>query len=891
MIKQIQLRGISHKPSDRSTVDGGLEECIDLRLEEQEHAPATEPENVTDDLAPGLSASGIDVLYIHKANAYTNYIGVKVVAVDSTPVKYLYAYHKPSSTWASQQIVQLPGNEYPKDISSVGNIVVVSIEGGALYLLYRDGEYKYLGDQIPRPTVYFFTDTTAAVTESKTFAAVDEMTIYNNETGSTGTPTAEDFWNFVVGRRLSLDEDGQTIADFYNEVYNSFWDYISARRKTNLGNGIFSAPVLVRYAVRLYDGSYIHLSEPILLSTTDNSHVAIYANNGTTPGEFDCSYSIIDTFKTQIKITYNPGNWAELIESVDVFMSTDILYPNMNTELMGAYPLTTGIMIKTVGFDDPIASFETEMLKASNFYRVLSYDLNALPNYDYMKPYSQDDLVVLPRLEESDAHTISPIGDLGTYNNRVISGNQIVTLSPGHDEPQCLQNIAGSDGRYYVIYYHVRDVDGNEHLVRGYSCQNINRLDVKAYVAYPDARCYQADLYIGTTLGTYTSMVTLPMKEHPRLNVAYGFWGVGKPLDTPDGDGRGGPAVVTGLPDDSSLNPTYEISNRLVMSDMDNPFVYSFGQRIQFTARILSALPVTTALSTSQFGQFPLYVFTEDGIWTVSLNDEGEMVASHPVSRDVAIEGTPTQLDQAIVFVSDQGVMLLSGSQISCISPYMDGPQFSLDGLMTIGCTLDKTLREEGFGDLLDIAVDTSDFKDFVRGSRPLYDYENKRILFFNPEEKYAYDFGIDTGTWHKVSVPFTMVGTDLSSFVRTLNSYPQAMAVIDGDIWNWSVHPDYNSDEFTYRKGFAITRSFDLGEPFVRKSIRSIRIRGTFNKGDVKYMLLGSMTGTKWQKLMSLRGGSYKFFRIVLLSDLEPGERISWIDVDYETRFADKLR
>ena len=87
------------------------------------------------------------------------------------------------------------------------------------------------------------------------------------------------------------------------------------------------------------------------------------------------------------------------------------------------------------------------------------------------------------------------------------------------------------------------------------------------------------------------------------------------------------------------------------------------------------------------------------------------------------------------------------------------------------------------------------------------------------------------------------------------------------------------------------VTRPFDLGEPDVRKAIKSLRIRGYFNHKDVKYMLLGSMNGIVWRKLLSLRGGSYKSFRLVILANLAPGERISWVDVDYEGRFGDKLR
>jgi hypothetical protein len=91
--------------------------------------------------------------------------------------------------------------------------------------------------------------------------------------------------------------------------------------------------------------------------------------------------------------------------------------------------------------------------------------------------------------------------------------------------------------------------------------------------------------------------------------------------------------------------------------------------------------------------------------------------------------------------------------------------------------------------------------------------------------------------------------------------------------------------------KGILITRPFDLGMPDVYKSITSIKIRGDFDKGNVKYILQGSDDGRTFYTLSSLRGKSWKMFRIFILADLEPTERISWIDIDFEPRYQNKLR
>ena len=50
-------------------------------------------------------------------------------------------------------------------------------------------------------------------------------------------------------------------------------------------------------------------------------------------------------------------------------------------------------------------------------------------------------------------------------------------------------------------------------------------------------------------------------------------------------------------------------------------------------------------------------------------------------------------------------------------------------------------------------------------------------------------------------------------------------------------------------------------------------------------------MDGLSWRILSSLRGGSYKRFRLVLVSSLTANERLSWIDMQYDERFTNRMR
>ena len=86
-------------------------------------------------------------------------------------------------------------------------------------------------------------------------------------------------------------------------------------------------------------------------------------------------------------------------------------------------------------------------------------------------------------------------------------------------------------------------------------------------------------------------------------------------------------------------------------------------------------------------------------------------------------------------------------------------------------------------------------------------------------------------------------------------------------------------------------TRPFDLDYPDIYKSISDIRVRGQYKKGAVKYILEASNDGENFHVIRTLRGQSWKMFRVTILADLEQHDRISWIDVQFENRLTDKLR
>ena len=889
MVTQIQLRGISRDPSDRMNSDGGCAESINVQLNNGELAPTPAPDETT---YAGLPTS-LKVLYIHKSNSYTNYVGR-----DGSSLKA-----KIEGTTDPVTIAALGGYTDPLGITSIGNILVWTTDSGMNYAIFRDGAYTYLGDHVPEPEVTFRTYAGTQKSEVVFEALALAIEVILNITSMVSPVEAWTMLQALINDFSDQDRHNAAV-EVYNMVYDHLWEKVNQMRNELRGNSEFSAPVMARYALKLYDGNYIYVSAPVILMGSaehDFTRMLMGVSSSGNVATYKWMAYMNNTYTADVRVDFgSAGLWGDLIESVDIFLSTDIQVPKMNAKIGDAYDtgqkiIGAGTDYNDAGFEMEGVSdyawlqtsstknrfkedFETAMLDKANFYKVASIPAFTQAYWvESLKPKSQDDLVVLERLSEGDAHQISGTGGVGSYNERLILTGEKITLSRGNQKPDAMMPSTATDAPYASCFFYIRTSDGGTKIVKGYRNLLLTSAErARAYITYPDPNCYKAEYYVGSS--SSFSKVEIPMKEHPRINTSYGFWGLGYRLDElyTSGDTRSKTTVTT-VPSDEDR--TYEVSNRLFLSEMDNPFVFPLGQRVSFSSKILDAVPITIPLSTGQFGQYQLYVFTEEGIWAETINDEGKIAANHPVSRDVPLPGSVCQLDQSVIFASKQGVMMISGATTQNISPDM------LATRDTLG--VDGSLSNLGdWGALMTIAQDSTTFLSFLNDARFVYDYPGKRFLMFNPSKTYAYLYKIDTGTWHKQLLPTGKL------FSNALNSYPNALVSMTASGSMSVVDFATVLGGSDLRTALVVTRNLDLGAPDVRKMIKSIKIRGEYRSGgSAKYVLMGSTDGKYFNKLTSLKNGSWKFYKMALLLKLYPDERVSWVDVDYETKFTNKLR
>ena len=885
MIKQIKLRGISRTPSDKTTADGGCAESLNVQIDNDEIAPAAFPKEVEE-----LSPSDEEFIFVHKVEPLDKYLAYK----DGV----LKAYDKGGGI---QTITTLDGQPSVGDVVDIGNTVVLTTSDGEMhYLLYKNGSYVYLGTEVPEAKVDFHVYRNASETITYDMASVSTADDGEDYWYMRHNVAALYNWNALLNRAPEGMSGGDLAAySLLQEMNAALWDAINNKVISNLDSMYFSMPVLARAAVRLSDGEYIHVSAPVYLGAGASEAFSVSArtvienNNQVAKADvtFNTVYGVQAYLYGDLLQSAVWERWKDYIQSVDIFISPYISVPEFNAKFKALINVTGRITFE--GPTNPREAIEN----TANFYKIASLSsfsdlekanrlgINLLADKSLGR---QENLLLRETLKSAYAPRYIA-RQLKAYNSRLVMAGADRILSRGQGY-QFAQSAGPADtGTYggYSVAYRINAGDGLEHIVWAHNEVGGTSLGYyqmdgaysRSYgvVFHPEPTCAEA-LFFDSS-GHYFS---LPMSPHPFLNCSFGFVGADVTLLSKMTELWTGP-----LPTE---NIRATLNNKIILTEHENVFKADIASALTFSDDVIDAAAATKPLSTGQFGQFPLMVFTKGGVYPVSVLADGSFGAvGNPVTREVALPGTISPIDQAIVFSTAKGVMMLSGGDVVQLSAYMQGRPVSLasDDLPDFDGEGNKWGRLFSY-----IINDSGSFLTFITAAKPVYDYKGGRMLFFNPDYRYVYVYVLSSATWHKMERPE-------EGAVRTLNSFPECLVCELGQddyyhLRDYSAIPTAEqmaSEDTPSRAGVIITRSLDLDAPDVRKTIKSIRARGVYNKEDVKYVLYGSMDGHAWARLTSLRGGSYKLFRLLVLTYLAPSERISWVDIDFETRFTNKLR
>lgn len=946
--------GITRSPSDFLCQDGELAECINLTTDNEELKPIVQPAPY---IKSAWNAQGTNeigpvphFIYIHKFNKVHRYIGWVdddnenggALVWGSVVNKKFYQegyFYQPDGT-------TLLRYNNGVTVTSIGKVLIFSGLSRLYYYIWKQTDYDSVVFSLPEIRFKALLKGGRLVHENS--GSVDGMV--------KALDSADDLP--AAYRQLAV-EDGK--QDEYNDLVVGLY---AKNKKAIASEKAFCEPFFIRAALELYDGTYVFITNPVLLfpSVRMNSYGYVEDDNL-------CVRTAVS--RLFIRQEQDFTDYSDIVKDVVLFASkgvsiynTDIDQPLSNSTLPSQADLYYADTIDFSGntieqssqcvYRQRLATTYSRLVddefreayaykilsqredddilhdieSTSQFYRICSLGLAPIDEWvdvgEKITDNTLPNLTTQPRLEYDDYFSRNKLTAevLYPYNSRLNLAGVKRRLFEGFSYFMPLWNnssISG-DGDEYFFYVKIRFDDGKEvwvlHVAKSYQVQGV-------YFFYPDPRAKHVTIINNTT---HKVVLDAELKEHKSLNGSYYM----KELPSATTEEVNGTISPDGFhPWPWPLeNPTHEadvpnndymedLPNYIVQSEVNNPWVFKAGGYFRVgTGRILGMSTITQALSQGQFGNFPLLVFSESGIWALSVGSDGYYSSIHPMSREVCINpNNIIQTDGAVFFVSKKGLMVIVGSDVRCVSGQMNGETFDYTGKLT-QLTPETTLAHDTvWKTLVDCCANTDSFVSYISHKRTqmAYDYTDSRLVIFNQLYSHAYIYNIADGTISKTILPM------LSGYATgAVNNYPDYLiqgivkvketVVVDGETFEeevekervFSFYEKPGEDEVSERSlAFLLTRPMKLAGPVSQASLRQLKNVGTWLRKDgqgnelscVKTEIYLSEDMQKWYPDGSRFGAAARYYRLALYIKMLPTERLSGTIITSQERRGENMR
>lgn len=309
----IPLGGLASVPSDLTCANGQTSLLANLAAEDGGLRPVGQPEQLGN--VPGRYTPK----YIHRGADGAAHL---ICEGEQDGRRAVWAFAVPGDDWGATDYDVAPivvaDDALPfravNAVTSVGNILALATDAGMTYALYRDGRYTALGALPAAPRIRWGANETTAYSrgmELRLPAVVDL------------TGRGKDAW------KEPSDDQQRAAQTFVDAVVGQIAECQDKSDK------MFTAPFFVRAAWRLYDGTYVGHTPPVLITpNTALPSVRIERQFGgfRNPTEDDMQirdvwlYTRMTALQLTALLLERPrlGPWADLVQSLDVFASTPV---------------------------------------------------------------------------------------------------------------------------------------------------------------------------------------------------------------------------------------------------------------------------------------------------------------------------------------------------------------------------------------------------------------------------------------------------------------------------------------------------------------------------------------------------------------------------------------
>lgn len=859
------------------------------------------------------------IMYVHKMADYEN-----IIAYDGTKNIYWYTKDDSGNIVSPPDGVTksfIVGTVY--DVKSIGNTLVCTTSEGLHYLLFKGNKYKNLGKEMPRLDYDFtFERPTGNYTQEESGRTLcnAENAIETKQGESYFNPLNHTFIQAGGVKPDGSETKSYTMfsikvssdSKYENEFQETIQGHVAQAISWAKSKNMFAFPFFLRCAFRMFDGSYCRITTPIVcyptvnkncmfssavFDSTHNTYMDLHQMGGAVSMFYFIEYRELLFWFESIS-----NDWSDIIKEIVVFASDQVVpfyidkgwhfespnglhkkyaYANfgyktyeeklLNYDVDGSTstdthkePYTRAVhdeLLPKYKSDDQIIN---ELLTKTVFYKLFTVPISDSSiggnNYHYTvtgkggEPAFIGDGTLENLLEQEQLNVDDYYGWASLSAKSIYNYNGRLNLIGATRTPFAgFAKFVGKDTTKdytFLMFTHIVS-DKCDTWVKGSAFSDKDFL--QGWLFYPDPNATEVIFKAGE------EYIRINLKAHPRLNGAYTFPVLppNKPQEFTQISDSDFQEIVTSINDKENLN------SQIFTSVVNNPFVFeASGDNTVGTGKILGIIANTEAVSQGQFGQYPLMVFTDEGIYGLSVNSEGLYSRAYPISREVCNEDSPlVPTDRLVFFASKKGLMAASGGSVACMSEQMRG-------------RAPRNFATFGEGKFL----------DFLKGCLIAYDYRDSILRIFSKGKSYQYIYNM-------VDKTFSMVNSGIEA-QAVVNDYPDNLIQdTNGNVYSLTSKPDINEDTESYSGSFT-TRPLKLGGSMTLKSLRAVKHLFDSDEGTIGLEIYGSNDCKHWCKLPSVGGKPWKYFTFkYTLQNFKAADSFAGSIVEVQSRREDKMR
>ena len=836
------------------------------------------------DIAVPSELSGIEIIYHHPTTGENTYIGIRQSRYGNYDL-YLVEVNK--TNMVGTHFATVPDKNIKT--SHFGNIlIIIDLSNQIVYhYIFSNNSYKKV--IIPRyPIIKVDTDLHSSSTTVKNHTKISGN---HSSSSDNGNPL---FFDKQSGL-FSFPQVNETTPDY-------FWGEICFFACYKMYDGSIVSPSALQIVAsepfecsseartfQLFDRVSYNIKLASFYCTEGGKQIFTKAipGVGETKDGIGSSISVVNMcISPYVTIKIDTGNMDEnLISSIDIY-STRI---NNLWDAAKLMTLNTGYY-RGNGIFQKVDTFEYKKYRADNnlpeqpFYLAKSIPLNEFKDgaYSfYITGTILKDIEMKSQYDPINAHSLY-YSLVKNYNSRIHIGGELKTyffLGYGDAFFDRQESTEGSSMTTEI------QINSNTYFVNDVTISGLRDSFINNKIlSYPDYRAKKIYDVLKEKAIDY-----IYLKPAITNNFAYAIYGNDQEsVDLETQDDRGNTIVrhenlfyvkysakfsqaMIEMDSPIVIEPRGSITekNKFLVSEPNNPFSFPLANSYAIgtdSNRILAINSAAIEMSDAKFGEFPLYVFTEEGIFALQ-SGSGEVLYSAviPLNYDRIINPETLAVNYNVIYITERGIHAMFSNESSLIS----GP-----------------INDNNNHPLL----------DFLRTAHLCYQHINNEVVVYNTDEKSnrAFVFSLDNKTWSTRQFVGNKINNDDIIFPRTDNRI--RIQRLNEEIAP-SAHPDGSVlVKFVSRPIKLGSMEFKRLETFIARLVASgsysttITLEGSV---DLKtWITLREVTASADRDISVRRTpSSFRYLRATLSVVVPEDFELSGYDLEYYLRFLHRLR